>query len=256
MKLPRPIRILFSIYAILVFLLLMFILLPFAIIAFLLPEPYGGRFIYKVVTFWADAAMAAWFMWHRNIYEAPYDPAKNAIFVFNHVSYMDIPVMLKALRKQPIRILGKAEMGKVPIFGIFYRKAVIMVQRDSPQNRAKSLHLLRETLRNGISVAIAPEGTFNTSGKPLKEFYDGAFRIAIETGTNIRPVLFLDTYDRMHYRSVFSMTPGKSRAVFLEEVPVHGYDINRVQDLKQEVYQRMESALIRHQASWVDLRDI
>lgn len=256
MKIPRPIRIIFSIYAILVFLLLMFILLPFALLAFLLPEPYGGRFIYRVVTFWADAAMAAWFMWHRNIYEAPYDPANTAIFVFNHVSYIDIPVMLKALRRQPIRILGKAEMAKVPVFGIFYRKAVIMVQRDNPQNRAKSLQMLKNTIHNGISVAIAPEGTFNTSGRPLKEFYDGAFRIAIETGINIRPVLFLDTYDRMHYRSVFSMTPGKSRAVFLEEVPVQAYSLDQVQDLKQEVYQRMESALVRFQAAWIDMRDI
>ncbi len=89
------------------------------------------------------------------------------------------------------------------------------------------------------------------TGRPLKEFYDGAFRIAIETQTPIRPVIFLDTYDRMHYRSIFSMTPGRSRAVYLPVVPVKGYDLSDLPALKQKVYDRMEKALIQYGASWI-----
>jgi 1-acyl-sn-glycerol-3-phosphate acyltransferase len=40
-----------------------------------------------------------------------------------------------------------------------------------------------------------PEGTFNETNAPLKDFYDGAFRIAIETKTAVKPVLFLDAYE-------------------------------------------------------------
>jgi len=102
-----------------------------------------------------------------------------------------------------------------------------------------------------ISVVIAPEGTFNTTGKPLKEFYDGAFKIAIETQTPIKPVVFLDTYDRLHYNNVFSMCPGKSRAVFLEEVAVEGLTISDINSLKNKVYSIMEEALERYNVSWI-----
>lgn len=251
MQLPRPIRIVFSLYAMIIFLALMFLLFPLAVLGSLFGKKVSGRFIYAIVTFWADAAMFFWGMRHINIYEEEHDPSRPVIFVFNHVSYMDIPVLLKAFRHQPIRVLGKAEMSSVPVFGYMYRQAVILVKRDSPANRAKSLQLLKEAIQDNISVVIAPEGTFNMTGRPLKEFYDGAFRIAIETQTPIRPVIFLDTYDRMHYRSIFSMTPGRSRAVYLPVVPVKGYDLSDLPALKQKVYDRMEKALIQYGASWI-----
>jgi 1-acyl-sn-glycerol-3-phosphate acyltransferase len=83
--------------------------------------------------------------------------------------------------------------------------------------------------------------------KPLKGFYNGAFKIAVETNTPIQPVLFLDAYDRLNYNSVFSLNPGKSRAVFLPEI----LPSNNIQLLKQEVYDEMEKGLFRYKASWV-----
>jgi 1-acyl-sn-glycerol-3-phosphate acyltransferase len=64
-------------------------------------------------------------------------------------------------------------MGKVPVFGFIYRKATVMVQRGSTEARAKSVMQLTSVLRKNISIVIAPEGTFNLTHKPLKEFYDG-----------------------------------------------------------------------------------
>jgi 1-acyl-sn-glycerol-3-phosphate acyltransferase len=96
-----------------------------------------------------------------------------------------------------------------------------------------------------------PEGTFNETHLPLKEFYDGAFRLAIETQTPVKPVLFLDAYDRMHYKSVFTLTPGVSKSVFLDEISVEGLTLKDVSQLKQKVFQVMETALIRHKATWI-----
>ena len=87
--------------------------------------------------------------------------------------------------------------------------------------------------------------------EPLKEFYDGAFRLAIETQTPIKPVLFLDTYSRMHYENIFSMTPGTCRIIYLEEIPVDGLGPEDVQLLKQKVYAVMENKLIQYGAAWV-----
>ena len=75
---------------------------------------------------------------------------------------------------------------------------------------------------------------------------DGAFRIAIETQTNIKPVIFPDTVKRMHWSSIFKMTPGKNRSIFLQEVDVTGYTSSDIKKLKEEVYLQMEKAIIRY----------
>ena len=85
----------------------------------------------------------------------------------------------------------------------------------------------------------------------MKAFYDGAFRIAIETRTPVKPVLFLDGFNRMNYKSIFSLTPGRSRSVFLEEIPVDGYTLKDVNKLKLLVQERMEEKLIMYRASWM-----
>ena len=126
-----------------------------------------------------------------------------------------------------------------------------MVERGNPEKRAVSVEQLKSVLRKGISIVIAPEGTFNITHKPLKDFYDGAFKIAIETQTPIKPVLFLDTYDRMRYEIIFSVKPGKSRSVYLQEVPVEGLTLDNVDFLKEKVYKIMEEKLIEYKASWI-----
>ena len=166
---------------------------------------------------------------------------------------MDIPVLLKTIRWQHIRVLGKAEMAKVPLFGFIYRSAAVMVDRSSAEKRAKSVLQLKSVLKKGVSIVIAPEGTFNMTHKPLKEFYDGAFKIAIETQTPIKPVLFMDAYDRMGYETIFSITPGNSRSVYLEEIPVDGLTLDDVDFLREKVYKIMEEKLIAYRASWIKL---
>ncbi len=241
----------YTIYAFAVFLLFMFILFPLVVLASFLGRIQGGNIVYHLCRFWADGAMFCWGMYHKNIYETPHNHNHPVIFVFNHISYIDIPVILASFRKQPMRVLAKAEMAKIPVFGFIYKAATVMVDRSDADHRAKSVAILKSILKQNISVAIAPEGTFNMTGKPLKEFYDGAFKIAIETQTPIKPVLFLDTYDRLNYHSVFSLTPGRSRSIFLEEIDVKGYSLENVSALKQKVYNIMETALIKYKASWI-----
>lgn len=243
---------LFSVYGFVVFIATMLLLFPVVIIASFFGKVKGGNIIYKTCQVWADINFVFWGIWHTNYFEQPHDVTKQYVFVFNHVSYMDIPVLMMAIRKQHFRILGKAEMAKIPVFGFLYRKAVVLVDRANPQKRARSVLQLKSIIKKGISVVIAPEGTFNTTGRPLKSFYDGAFRVAIETQTPIKPILFLDTYSRMSYKFVLSLTPGKSRAVYLEEIPVEGLTMKDVNSLKEKVYHLMEEKLLFYKAAWVD----
>lgn len=249
--LPRAIRIIFSIYAFIVFLLIMLLIFPFIIISSFFGRVTGGNIIYILCRFWADTCLLLWGIRHHNIYEVPHDPGHPCIFVFNHISYMDIPILMAAFRQQHIRVLGKAEMTKIPIFGFIYKNAVVTVDRSDARHRAQSVMVLKSVIKKNISVVIAPEGTFNMEPVPLKEFYDGAFKIAIETQTPIKPVVFLDAYDRLDYKSIFSLTPGRSRAVFLQEVEVEGLKGSDTAVLKQKVYDIMEAALIKYKASWI-----
>lgn len=246
-----PLRVIFSLYGFVLFILVMLLLFPFVLLATFFGKIKGGNFIYNICQLWADIMMVFWGIRHKNIFEVPHDPNKQYVFVFNHISYMDIPIIMKTIRKQHFRVLGKAEMAKIPVFGSFYKNAVVMVDRSSAEKRALSLIRLKAIIRKGISVVIAPEGTFNMTTNSLKEFYDGAFKIAIETQTPIKPVLFLDTYDRMSYKTIFSLTPGKSRAVYLDEISVDGLTNKDLTVLKEKVYKLMEEKLISYNVSWI-----
>lgn len=245
-----PVRIIYTAYAVLLFVALMLIVFPFVLVASFWGKVRGGNFVYHILRIWS----AIWFpligIFPKRIYESRPDPAKQYIFIANHISYLDAAIIVEFVR-QPFRPLGKIEMSKIPIFGFIYRVCVVMVERASAADRAKSIRQLKSVLKKGISILIFPEGTFNMTHQPLKSFYDGAFRVAIETQTTIQPVLFLDAYDRMHYQHIFSMTPGKCRAVFLEPVEVAGMNQKQLSELKERVYSLMDKKLREYKASWI-----
>lgn len=245
----KPFQFIYCIYAILTFVAIMLLIFPFAFIASFFGRIKGGNMIIRLCMLWADLWFPLIFIWHKRIYEAPHDKKKSYIFLSNHISYLDAAILVKAYR-QPIRPLGKVEMSKVPVFGFIYRNAIVTVDRSSATNRANSVRVLKSIINKGISVMVFPEGTFNMGTTPLKEFYDGAFRVAIETQTPIKPVLFLDAYRRLPYESLFRLTPGRSRILYLAEIPVTGYTLADVGRLKEEVYAIMEKKLIEYDATW------
>ena len=246
----KPLLFLYNLYAVVLFVGLMLPVFLFALAASFLGNIKGGNLIYAACKRWGDVWFALIFIRHKNIYEQELKKEQSYIFVTNHISYLDSAILVKAFRR-PVRALGKVEMAKIPVFGFIYRKAIVTVDRSSPSHRANSVRILKSILRRGISVLVFPEGTFNTTHHPLKHFYDGAFRIAIETATPVKPVLFLDAYDRMPYESLFTLNPGISRAVFLEEVNTHGLTIDDVPKLRKKVFELMEAKLVAYKASWI-----
>lgn len=252
----RLFRFFFSIYGLALFVAILLVLFPLVVLASLWGKTKGGNVIYWCCKRWSDVILPCWGIHHRTRYEVPHDRQQSYVFVFNHLSYIDIPLLLKVIRYQHFRILGKSEMTKVPIFGFLYKQTVVLVDRSSAAKRAASVLQLKSIIRKGISVVIAPEGTFNTTHQPLKSFYDGAFRVAIETQTPIKPILFLDAYDRMPYEYLFSLNPGKSRAVYLEPIDVAGLTLQDLPQLRDTVYRIMEEKLLHYQASWIRPSDV
>ncbi len=222
----------------------MLIALPFIMVAAMFGLK-GGNFIYRICKLWAGSWYITVGIWHKEIYEALHYKTKQYIFVGNHISYLDIPPAILSIH-QPFRALGKYEMVKVPVFGWIYKATVVLVDRRDSEKRARSVRALKSALAKGVSIFLFPEGTFNETKEPLKDFFDGAFRIAIETQTPIKPILFIDTLDRLHYKSIFCLTPGLNRVVYLQEVSVNGLTTKDVPYLKEKVHQLMDDGLRRY----------
>jgi len=237
------------VYALLTFIFLMLFVFVLVLFYLLFGKIKAGNLVYKTCNIWGRIWYFLIGIQHKEIYEVPHDKSKQYIFVANHSSYMDIPSVVMCVH-QPLRVLGKYEMVKYPVFGLIYRSAAILVDRSDAEHRAKSVRALKAAIARGISIFIFPEGTFNESDKPLKDFYDGAFRTAIDTQTSVKPILFVDNTKRLHWRSIFCLTPGISRCVFLDEIKVDGYTTKEdVQKLKQKVYVVMEEGLIKYRKS-------
>ncbi len=232
------------------FILILIIIIPFTLFNDLVyGNLKGWSRNYRVYAYAFKALYWVVGIKNRVSFEAPHDASQQYVFVANHISYLDIPEMAINI-KQDIRILGKKGPDKLPIFGYFYRKSTVLVDRSSDESRAKSVERLKMFLSNGISILVCPEGTFNMTNKPLIPFYDGAFRLAIEHQISIKPMIFLDTFKTLHYSGVL-MHPGVSRCIYLKEVATQGLTQADLPALKTQVYKLMEEALIRHKAAWI-----
>jgi len=231
----------FTAYVVITFSVSVAIVFPFIALLSLLKTTPSQRAIFTIVRYWAKT-------WLRLIgmsvtASGNYDRAKTYVIIANHISYLDTIVIFSAI-PQYFRPLGKKEISGIPVIGMIYKQLVTMVDRDSAKSRARSLRLLWHVLGNDSSILIFPEGTFNETGQPLKDFYDGAFRLAINTQTPLLPVLFPDTVSRWHYSAWWKLWPGRNRAVFLPLVEVAGLATTDLTTLKSKVFTLMENGII------------
>ncbi|NCT16386.1 MAG: 1-acyl-sn-glycerol-3-phosphate acyltransferase, partial [Flavobacteriales bacterium] len=106
--------------------------------------------------------------------------------------------------------VGKKELAKIPLFGFFYKRTCILVDRSSAKSRQAVFLRAQRRLKSGLSICIFPEGGVPEEHILLDEFKDGAFRLAINHKIPIVPITFLDSKKRFSY-TFFSGGPGKMR---------------------------------------------
>lgn len=230
----------YTAYVIVTFVIGLIVTFPFYVVLGAANSIAGRRAIYNIVRLWARVWL--WVI-GMPVQVLGYKPAERSyVIVANHISYMDTVVLFTALPKY-FRALGKKEFSRVPVLGFLYKQIAVMVDRSSQQSRAKSMRLMWRVLKHEADIIIFPEGTFNETGRPLKDFYSGAFRLAINTGVPILPVIFPDTVHRWHYSGWWKIWPGKNRAIFLEPIAVDGLTLDDVDMLKTKTYVVMEAAL-------------
>ena len=119
-----------------------------------------------------------------------------AVFIFNHQSGIDALLMIKLLRRD-ITGVGKKELRRIPIFGTAFRiGGVVFIDRADTAKAIEALKPAVEALRQGLSLAIAPEGTRSPTPR-LGRFKKGAFHIAMQAGVPIVPIVFRNSLDAL-----------------------------------------------------------
>lgn len=166
---------------------------------------------------------------------------KSYMFCPNHASLMD-PFVLIALSRNPIVFIGKKELVKIPIFGFFYKRVVIMVDRNNPESRKRVFKMAKKRLQNGTSMAIFPEGLVPTENIVLAPFKNGAFSLAIEFNMPIVPQVYYDC-KRFFSWDFFKGRPGVFRVHQHQFIETKNLKIEDVEVLKQRVFNLIENDL-------------
>lgn len=161
------------------------------------------------------------------------DPSRSYIFMANHQSNFDIPVLLGCLPVQ-FRWLAKAELFKIPIFGRSMRGCgYISIDRSDRKSAFKSLDKAVDTIKNGVSVMIFPEGTRSLDGK-IRSFKKGGFVLTVDAGVPIIPVILHGTYPIMPKNRI-RIIPGNVILEILEPIETDEYTRKTKDDLMDEV---------------------
>lgn len=163
-------------------------------------------------------------------------PNKSYMFSANHTSMIDVMLMLAIFKENPFVFVGKVELTKIPIFGFFYKRTMIIVDRNNPTSRREVFEHAKRRLDNGLSVCIFPEGLVPADESiVLTDFKNGAFVLAIEHQIPIVPISFYDCKKRFSY-TFYSGSPGKLRVKVHAPISTLGLSVQKDKNpLKEKI---------------------
>lgn len=234
----RVLGFLYSVWVGLLFIFWMIVFMPFIIIPVLIDDRLGGISFF-FIRCWSLFFSIPSFIFFRRHGVKNIDRKKSYIFVSNHTSFMDAPAIPLSIPIQ-LRALGKKELSKIPIFGLVTTKVAVWVDRTDQESRQRSIDRLIRILNKGISIFVAPEGTRNHTNAPLLPFFNGPFRLAIETGVPIIPMI-IHNAKKIMPRGSLMMKPGTVNTHFLEPIETKGLTEDDLPELKEKVFQLMKS---------------
>lgn len=230
-------------WALLTFIITFLLVLPFALISYLFSEPASTAYFIRVSKIW----MHVWFFLIgcriRVRGTAHFKKGTGYVVTCNHNSLLDIPLS-SAFIPGPNKTIAKNSFAKVPVFGWYYSKGSVLVDRKSEKSRKKSIEKMKAVLKQGMHMCIYPEGTRNRTEELLKPFYNGAFKLSEDTGHAIIPAVILGTKKAVPLSKPFFFLPRTLEIHFLEPVSPVSKTTAR---LKDEVFTIMKDYLQQHQ---------
>lgn len=217
------------------------ILLPFLVV--LTSNDKFYPYFFKLARWWAKAVLFLMGFIVKIQGNNKLQDGKSYMFAANHTSMIDIFVML-AVVKNPFVFVGKQELVKLPIFGFFYKRTCILVDRTDPESRKNVFHSAQNKLKRGFSVCIFPEGLVPTDESVvLSEFKNGVFSLSIIHQIPIVPMVFYDCKKRFSYTCT-SGSPGVLRVEILDIIETKNLSLGDKNTIKEKAFHIMYQKLM------------
>jgi 1-acyl-sn-glycerol-3-phosphate acyltransferase len=174
----------------------------------------------------------------------PNDETQCYIICPNHSSYVDI-LMLYAVFPHYFIFLGKQELGRIPLFNIFFKKLNILVDRKNPRAGHHAIIKACQRMEQGTNVVIFPEGTIPETVPRLKPFKNGAFKAALQLNIPIVPVTFKGNHrileDKWHFTA--HSWPGRSEVFIHPPISVKDKSAEDLITLREQTKAAIASKL-------------
>lgn len=164
------------------------------------------------------------------------------VFTANHSNLLDIPYSSSCVEHY-YKPLVKKEVLKIPIMGTMFKWTSLAVDRSSKEDRKSSMDTMVEWIKSGVSIWIFPEGTRNRTPLPVKEFYDGAFKLAITAQVPVAPIAIINSRSLQPVDSMLFF-PGRVTWRFLDPIPTTGMTEADVPALKEKVAKLIGDTLL------------
>ncbi len=171
------------------------------------------------------------------------DPNGHYVFIVNHQSNLDIPVLYEVLKDNDVRYVAKKSLFEIPIYGPALRHAGhICIDRENRRSAMKSLNEAVEKAKSGISPVIFPEGTRNTNLEELMEFKVGGMIIALKSGLPVVPIVMTNTGRALGKGQYIVNNKPTIRVKALPIIDPSDYTLKEREKLKADLYEMMNTA--------------
>lgn len=162
------------------------------------------------------------------------------VFIGNHQSYLDIPVMLAYSGKNPA-FIAKAEFLKIPVFSTWMKlMQCVFLVRESPHQSIQAMNTAVETVKKGYSMMIFPEGHRSKSDE-MKKFHPGSFKLAFRSEAPIVPVTIDGTWHL--YEENKKPSPASVTLTFHEPIPTAGLTREEQAAIPEKVFEIIKADL-------------
>lgn len=234
-------RKIYTIYAILAFTLSFLLLFPLLMLCIWIPgfQKYGR----KINRFWAKLFFILICKPIHVEGAKLVDRKKPHIFVANHFSLIDIAMM--GFMPGDVLFVGKASLARIPLFGYYFRKLHIAVNRESPRSRGDVVIRARRAIDAGSSIVIFPEGGITSANPPfLNKFKDGAFSLAIDKQIPVIPVTLSYNHLILHDQKNLLLDFKSGKIVYHQAILTDGLTAKDITSIKESVHQVIQSQLL------------
>ncbi|MCX8056774.1 MAG: 1-acyl-sn-glycerol-3-phosphate acyltransferase [Ignavibacteria bacterium] len=169
------------------------------------------------------------------------NPKENYVYVANHISGFDIPVVMASLPGQ-LRIVFKKELTKIPVFGWQLKIGpYILIDRENPTKAMESLEKAKKKIEKGVSVLLFAEGTRSLDGN-IQPFKRGAFTLATRSGKKIVPLTIKGTYEILPKKKL-RIRPGEVK-LFIDPPIEHDGSTDKKSEL--ELMEKVRNIIVKN----------